>query len=74
MKNDIFSLKGKVAVITGGYRGIGKSVATYLADAGADIGILMMQLRLLRKSEKNTEFAPVHLFVMLQIPNRLPIR
>lgn len=37
MKNDIFSLKGKVAVITGGYRGIGKSVATYLADAGADI-------------------------------------
>lgn len=37
MKNDIFSLKGKVAVVTGGFRGIGKSVATYLADAGADI-------------------------------------
>ena len=37
MKNDIFNLKGKVAVITGGYRGIGKSVAMSLADAGADI-------------------------------------
>lgn len=39
MKNDIFSLKGKVAVVTGGFRGIGKSVAKSLADAGADIVI-----------------------------------
>ena len=39
MKNDIFSLKGKVAVITGGNQGIGKVVAGYLADAGADIAI-----------------------------------
>lgn len=37
MKKDIFSLKGKVAVVTGGNRGIGKVVAGYLADAGADI-------------------------------------
>jgi len=40
MKNDIFSLKNKVALVTGGNQGIGKVVARYLADAGADIIII----------------------------------
>jgi len=40
MKNDIFSLKGKTAVVTGGNQGIGKVVSRYLADAGANIVIL----------------------------------
>ena len=40
MKHDIFSLKNKVAVVTGGNQGIGKVVAGYLADAGADVVIL----------------------------------
>lgn len=42
MKNKLFTLEGKVAVITGGNQGIGKVVAGYLADAGADIAILDM--------------------------------
>ncbi len=31
---DLFSLKGKVAVITGGYRGIGLMIATAYLKAG----------------------------------------
>ncbi len=43
MKHDLFSLKNKVAMVTGGNQGIGKVVAGYLADAGADIVILDIQ-------------------------------
>jgi NAD(P)-dependent dehydrogenase (short-subunit alcohol dehydrogenase family) len=38
--DELFSLKGKTAVVTGGGRGIGQTVAIGLAKAGANIAVL----------------------------------
>ena len=35
-----FSLEGKVAIVTGGSRGIGRSIAIGLAEHGADVAIV----------------------------------
>src|SRR6202035_4511040 len=39
MVNDLFDLAGKVALVTGGSKGLGKAMARGLVEAGADIVI-----------------------------------
>lgn len=40
---NLFSLQGKVAIVTGGSRGIGLQVVTALAEAGADVAFIYLQ-------------------------------
>ena len=53
--NKMFRLDGKIALVTGGGRGIGKFIATGLAEAGADLIITSRKLKNLEDTAKELE-------------------
>ncbi|OPL11329.1 MAG: hypothetical protein AVO39_05660 [delta proteobacterium MLS_D] len=52
---DLFRLDGKIALVTGGGRGLGKFIATGLAEAGANIVITSRKMKNLEATAKELE-------------------
>ena len=44
MDKDIFDLSGKIALITGGSRGLGRQMALAFAARGADVAVVSRKL------------------------------
>jgi len=54
MDHSYLSLEGKVALVTGGSRGIGKAIALTFADAGADLAISGRKLQDLERWQRRS--------------------
>ncbi|MCY3604104.1 MAG: SDR family NAD(P)-dependent oxidoreductase [Chloroflexi bacterium] len=52
---DLFSLEGKIAMVTGGGGGIGRGIALGLAEAGADVAVAGRREQLLKDVGKEIE-------------------
>jgi len=52
---DLFDLTGKVAIVTGGSRGVGKEIATALGEAGAKLAITARREEWLTLAQKELE-------------------
>ena len=52
---DLFSLEGKIAIVTGGGGGIGRGIALGLAEAGADVAVAGRREQLLKDVGKEIE-------------------
>ena len=61
----MFSLEGHTAVITGGTRGIGQAVAIGLAEAGADI--LLIQVNICQSKNIHQSKTEYYLIVRLEL-------
>ena len=58
MSGSLFSLEGKVAVVTGASRGIGHSIAAALADAGAHVALVGRDAATLSSAKEELGAAP----------------
>ncbi|MEA3221540.1 MAG: glucose 1-dehydrogenase [Thermodesulfobacteriota bacterium] len=59
---ELFDLSNKVSIVTGGGRGIGKFIATGLAEAGSDMVIASRKAQTLEKTAKEIEALGVKCF------------
>ena len=67
MNLEMFDLSGRVALVSGAANGLGKAMATALAEAGADLLIVDIELEGLKKTEQ--EIAALGRKVVSQICN-----